>query len=205
MLRPAAQLALDEAGRPAEAGEADRFRVDGVEVGQDVDQRGADRRPRLRPVGVARRQGVPADVAEHALHHVEVDAQGAVGAAEVQDARHRHGCAVEGLQHAMLAHHVVRGGEDVAERGPPQDHLAGVAGDSVGEVGLAAGDERDVALGPARVVQHAGEQRADDVGLGAGRDRLEPLGGRIVEGGLRHQLTGAGTAAPASERPSARS
>ena len=69
----------------------------------------------------------------------------------------------------------------MAERRAAQDHLAGVARDPVREVRLAAGDQRDVALGPARVVQRVGEQRTDDVGLGAGRDRLEALRGRIVE------------------------
>ena len=62
----------------------------------------------------------------HALHHVEVDAQDAVGAAEVQRRAAPERRGLEGLLHAVLAHHVVRGGEDVAERGPPQDDLAGI-------------------------------------------------------------------------------
>ena len=168
LLRPAAQLALDEAGRSAEVLEADGGRVDGVQVGEYVDERCSDRRPRLGTVRVPRRQRVAADVAEHALHHVEVDAQRPVRAAEMQDARHRHGGALERVQDAVLADHVVRGGQDVPERRAPEHHLAGVAGDPVREVGLAAGDQRDVALQPARVVQRLGEQRADDVGLGAG-------------------------------------
>ena len=89
----------------------------------------------------------------------------------------------------MLARHVVRGREDVPERRPAQDDLAGAGGDAVGEVGLAPGDEGDLARGPARVVQHGGEQWSDDLGLGARRDRLQALGGGIVEpgrGGRRH-------------------
>ena len=98
----------------------------------------------------------------------------------------------------MLAHHVVGGRQDLAERGPPQDDLAGVARHPVGEVGLAAGDQRHVAVDPARVVQHADEQRRDDARLGAGADRLQALRRWIVEAG-RHQVTGSGTAA--GERP----
>ena len=42
----------------------------------------------------------------------------------------------------VLAGHVVGGGEDVADRGPPQgDGPAGGVGDPVGEVGTPPGDE----------------------------------------------------------------
>ena len=69
--------------------------------------------------------------------------------------------------HPVLAHHVVSGRQHVPERRPTQDDLAGVRGDAVGQVGLAAGDQRDVAVAPARVVQHVGQQRPDDLRVGA--------------------------------------
>ena len=94
---------------------------------------------------------------------------------------------VERREHPVLADHVVRGRQDVAERRPAQDDLAGVGGDAVGEVRLAAGDQRDVALQPARVVQHVGEQRPDDLRVGAGRDALEALRRGVVEAAGRRR------------------
>ena len=76
--------------------------------------------------------------------------------------------------------------KDVPERRAAQDDLARVPGDAIGQVRLAAGDQRDVAPQPARVVQHVGQQRADDLRVGAGGDPLKALRGRVVEAGLGH-------------------
>ena len=201
LLRPAPQLARHVARRSAELGQPDRRRVHGVQRGEHVDERFADRVPLRRRVGVAVGQRVAADVPEHALHHVERRAE---LVAQVQRARHRDGGPVERGEYAVLAAHVVRGGKDVSERWPAQDELAGVAGDAVGQVRLAAGDQRDVAVQPAGVVQHIGEQRSDDLGVGARGDALEPLGGRVVEAGLGHAGCRSRRLA-ASARPSSRS
>jgi hypothetical protein len=170
-----------------------------VQRGEHVDERFADRGALLRRLGVAGRQRVAADVAEHAFHHVEGRSELVT---QVKGPRHGDGGPVEGGEHAVLAGHVVRGRQDVAERRPAQDDLTRVAGDPVGQVRLAAGDQRDVALAPARVVQRAGEQRADELRVGAGADALQLLGGRIVEAGLGHARSIAETA---RARPSSRS
>jgi len=88
-----------------------------MQIRDHVDERRSDRRPLLATVRIASRQRVAPDVADDPLHHVEAHAERAVGSAEVQDARHRHGRPVERLQDAVLAHHVVRGREDVAQWG----------------------------------------------------------------------------------------
>ena len=48
LLRPAPQLARHEAGGAAELGQPDRGRVDGVQRGEHVDERLADRAPLAR-------------------------------------------------------------------------------------------------------------------------------------------------------------
>ena len=203
LLRPAPQLALHVPGRAPELGQPDGRRVERMQLGQHVDERLADGAPLLRTLGVAGGQRVAADVPDHALHHVERGAERTVRGADVEGARDRHARSLERAQHALLAHHVVGRREDVPERRAAQHDFAGIRAHAVREVGLAAGDQRDVAHAPALVVQRLGEQRPDDVRLGARGDPLQSLGGRIVE--ARGHRTAPAVAGVANLRPSRRS
>ena len=90
----------------------------------------------------------------------------------------------------------------MAQGRPAQDDLAGVARHAIGQIRLAARDERDVTVEPARIVEDVGEHRSDDARVGAGRDPLEPLRGRIVEVELlRGGHTATRDAAAARARP----
>ena len=173
---------MKPAGRPNSA--RPTAGVDRVKVRQNVDERLADPAAILRCLRVSGRKGVAADVTDDALHQVKRRAQRAVGVTEVKGPRHRHRRIGERGHHAILAAHVVRGRQDVAERRATQDHLAGVAGDAIGQIGLPARDQRDVTVEPARVVEDVGQHRPDDLRVGARRDPLQPLRGRIVESEL---------------------
>ncbi len=181
LLRPAAQLTFHEAGRAPEVGEPDFLRNDCVEPRERLDQRATDRLALLRGAAVAGRKLVAADVAEDPLHHVEARSEHAVGFAEVQDPGHRNRGRLERRLDAILPHHVVGGRKHVTQRRPAKHHLAGIRRDAVGEIGLPAGDQRDLTRAPALVVEDLREVRPDDVRLGAGHDRLEALRGRVGE------------------------
>jgi hypothetical protein len=68
------------------------------------------------------------------LHHVEGGAQHLLVLAQQHRARHGHVRRVQGVDHPVLAPHVVRGGQDVAERGAAYDPRGRAVGDGVGEV-----------------------------------------------------------------------
>ena len=63
-------------------------------------------------------------------------------------------------------------------------------------------------VAPARVVEDVGQHRPDDLRVGARRDPLQPLGGRVVEaellagsyGALRHALDPVGPIGPTPRR-----
>ena len=221
LLGPATQLAFHEAGGPAELRQADARRVEAVQVRENVDEDLADGLPVVAVLGVARRKLIAADMADDALHDVERRPERALGIAEVQHPRNRDGRPLERREDPVLADHVMGRGKDVTERRTPQDDLAGVGGDPVRQVRLAAGDERHVAGEPAFVVQHLREQRPDDPWVGPGADALQALGRGVVEARLGcaahllafRQLTAVGTgwssrrcvARCASIRPSSRS
>ena len=143
---------------------------------------------------------------DDALHHVERHIQWTVGVAEVKGPWNRDVRIRERGHHPIFTTHVMGGGQDVAQGRPPQDDLARVAGHAVGQIRLATRDERDVTVEPAGIVQDVGEHRSNDARVGAGRDPLEALRGRIVE----VELLGGGhtatrDAAAANARPSCRS
>ena len=148
-----------------------------------LDQRQADRPALRRGLTVAGRKLVTADMADDTLHHIEARAEDTADLAQVQHPWHRHRRRLERFLDPIFAHHVVRSREDMTERRAPQHDLAGVRRDAVSQIGLPAGDQRDLARPPPLVVEDLGEVRADDVGLGSGDDRFEPLRGRIGERG----------------------
>jgi hypothetical protein len=88
LVAPPAHLPLPQARRPAVAGQADRVRVDGVQVGQRVDQDVADGAPVRRRFRPAAGQVTPDHVPVDLLHHVERHADQLAGVL-VQDPRHR--------------------------------------------------------------------------------------------------------------------
>ena len=165
---PPPDLALEVALGPAELPEAHRGRVDAVQLGQHVDQSLAHEAALRRLVGVPGRERLAADVALDQLHDVERRAEHLGVGAQVQGAWHRDRRARQGCHHGVLAHHVVRGRQDVAQRRSSQhDRPVGTV-DPVGQVALATGDERDRAVLPRRVGEDRGEVRADHGRVGAG-------------------------------------
>ena len=181
LLHPPPKLSLHEPGRPAELRQPDRAGLDGMKIRQGIDERLAEPAAILRCLGVAGGKRIAADVADDALHQVERSAERAFCIAEMERARNRHGGVRERGHDAILATHVVRGGKDVTERGTSQDDLTRVARDAVGQVRLAARDQRYVTAHPSRVIEDLGEHRPDDLRVGSGRDPLQPLGRGIVE------------------------
>src|ERR671911_561876 len=67
----------------------------------------------------------------------------------------------------MLAAHVMGLREDVPQRRAAEHQLARPRGDDVGEIRFSAGDERDLTVAPALVMQAAGQPRADPLRFGA--------------------------------------
>ena len=141
LLLPAAHLPLEEPLGPAEVGETHRERVHGVQRGERLDRAPGDRAGALRAErgelgGGAVRRPV------HALHHVELRADHGLVLAQREGPGHGHGRVAQGRHHAVLPRHVVGGGEHVAQGRPADDPLLVPVADDVGEVRLAARDER---------------------------------------------------------------
>lgn len=142
LLAPAAQLPVQEPLGASEVPEADGLRVDGVQLHEGVDQTqhrlagalGAQRGELLR-----RAVRGALDV----LHDVERRADDRVVLAEQHRFRDRDGRRVQPADHAVLALHVVRGGQHMTQRRPPDDPSAGAVRlrDEVGQVRTAALDE----------------------------------------------------------------
>ena len=143
--------------RAGRTGQADRVRVDGVQVGQRVDQDVGDGAPlpgRLRPAG---RQGAADNVPVDLLHHVEGHADQVTGVLK-QDGRHRHGGARQRPLHPGLPAHVVRPRQQRPVRRPAQHRLARVTAQNERQVRLAAGDKGGLQPFPAGVAQRPRER-----------------------------------------------
>ena len=107
---------------------------------QRVDQRCRHRPPRLGGVGKLDGQGVADDVAVDPFHDVEPGADHRLVLAEGDHLGHRDSGALQRREHAVLARHVVRGGEHVRERRPANHETALAVVDDVREVRASAGD-----------------------------------------------------------------
>ena len=141
--RPALQLPLDVAGPLGQVAEPDGIDVDEVELGQHVDEVEGHVSTHGRGQGGALVRAVEHD-AIHVAHDVEGGAVDVGVGAEGEGGRDGHRGADERRDDAVLAGHVVGRGEDVAEGRPPEhDAPTGRIGDRVGEVGAAAGDQRE--------------------------------------------------------------
>jgi hypothetical protein len=107
-------------------------------------------------------EDLPHDVPLDEVHHVERLAKHGRVLAEVPHPRHRHVGAAQRGHDAVLAAHVVRGRQDVAQRRTTQHDRAAGGVDAVREVALATGDEGDLGRLPGRVAERLGEVGADD-------------------------------------------
>ena len=185
---PPADLALDEAVRAAEAGQAGRRGIDGVQVGEAVrecvPESLALRVPGCEPWG----QPVPDDQAGHPGHHVARHAE-QVPVVAGDDSRDGHGGAGECPLHPDLALHVVRGRQDGAIRRPPQDQFARRTAQEICQIRLPAGHEAGLDLAPPVVTSRTAQQRAEQVRPGqrlrvARRARHAPTVSSLRRGGL---------------------
>ena len=108
------------------------------------------------------------------LHHVERRAHDGGVLAQRHHRGDRHGGGGQRGHDAVLAGHVVGGGEDVAQRRTADHPVVDVVGDPVGQVGLAAGDQLRVQLA-GRAVGGVGAPRRGSAGTPrARRGRVRP-------------------------------
>ena len=111
--------------------------------------------------------GLDGGVEHHAVdvvHHVERRPVHLVVLAEPERTRHGHVGEPHRGDDPVLARHVVRGGEDVAEGWPAHDHAAAVrVGDQERQVRPAAGDQ----------LEREGRLGTRDVGAQPGADRFD--------------------------------
>ncbi len=140
LLAPAAQLPVQEALGTAEVRQPHRRRIHRVQFDERVHQGqhrvpGALRAERGQLVGGAVRGALDE------LHDVERSPEHLLVLAQQHRPRHRHVRRVQRADHAVLPLHVVRRGEDMAERGPPYDPLRRAVADRVGEVRASALDQ----------------------------------------------------------------
>ena len=195
---PAPHLALQVALGTPEVAEPHGVGIDRVQRGQRLHQHRPDgATPGLR-LREARGQPLAHHDALDVLHHVEGRAVHLRLLAQGQRARHRQAGVPERRDHAVLAGHVVGGGEHVPERGAPQHEGARTRLHPVGEVRAAPADQREaqrhVAAGhPLR------EEARDGVGIDAGR-RLGAVAGPGGVGRVGHAGS-LGRARPPGERP----
>ena len=126
-------------GRPKSA-EPHRFRVHRVQVDQRVDQ-GEDGGPGALGAERGELLGGAVRDALDVLHDVEGRPEHRVVLAEQHRLRHRDGGGVQGADHPVLALHVVRGGQHMAQRRSAYHPAAGPVGDGVRQVRAAALDE----------------------------------------------------------------
>ena len=120
---PALELSLDVALVTRQVGKPDRLKVDGVYRGERVDDRLADAAALLGREHLLGRRGVAHDRSLDELHDVERCAVDGVVRAQADGHRHRYRGGAERGDEAMLAGHVVGGGEHVAHRRSTQDPL----------------------------------------------------------------------------------
>ncbi len=123
LLAPAPELAVQETLGATEVREAHLGGVHRVQLDQGVDQF-EDRAPgALR----AERDELACRAVRGALdelHDVERGSEHLVVLAEEEGSRYRHVRRVQGADHPVLALHVVRGGQHMAERGRRTTHFA---------------------------------------------------------------------------------
>ena len=152
----------------AELVETDRVVVDRVDRDEHVDEGfGAA----ARVVGRERRElGRRAqDHAVDLLHHVEGRVVHGVVVAERERARNRHVGVGERGEHGVLARHVVRGRQHVAERRTAQHPLVRVVADRVREVRATARDQRRVQRRVGRALDVRREPRPQSFEIDTGR------------------------------------
>jgi hypothetical protein len=139
--RPALHLALDVALALREVAESDRVDVDRVQVGQHVDEvLGGG--PAQLDGQLGGLLGTVEHLALDEAHHVERRAVDGLVGAQPERRGHGHAGAADRGDHAVLAGHVVGGGEHVAERRPTQHEAGAVgAGDHEREVRASARDQ----------------------------------------------------------------
>ena len=157
---PALELALDIALPAAEVAQADGVDVDGVDLGQNVDQRLPGDLALLLAEDVLGRFAVPEDVALDIAHYVERLVVHRLVLAQPDGRRHGHGRRPESGDDAELAAHVVGGGQDAPERGAAQHPRP---------AGGVVDPEREVRAAPGNEVE--GEGRLDSLDV-----LLEPAG-----------------------------
>ena len=173
----APQLALEVAGRLAEALQARVAPVDGVDLDQRVDELLADAPP---VVGAVERGGHRAgdDVALDALHEIEGRADHRLVVADGEHGGHARASG-KGGEDARLAQDVVGAGRQRAARRAAQDDVGCVAAQGVGHVGVALADRFHLDLAGAELVRvQEGHQRLEDeqrlalvgLALGVGAD-----------------------------------
>ena len=159
---PAAKLAGDVVLVLAERVEAGGGEVDGVDRGHRVDDRLAGVPASLRRQHGFGCRGITDHVAVDESHDVERRAIDGYVLAEAERWRHRHCGVLQAGDDAVLAAHVVRAGQHVAERRAPQ-HGAGPvrAGHGECQVGVPPGDQVELerALGAMDVSFEPGGDR----------------------------------------------
>ncbi len=134
----------------AELVETDTAVIDGVDRGEDVDERlGA--RSRLRGGELRHVVGRAQDDAFDVRHDVERRSVHRVVVAEREDLRYRDRGIRERADDRVFAGHVVRGRQHVPERRASQNPFVRAVADEIGEVRPTAGDQ----LGPQRLTRRA--------------------------------------------------
>ncbi len=139
--RPSLQLALDVRVAPGEVAEPDVVDIDGVQVGEDVDEVERNDAPHVGR-DLSRLLGTVDHDPVDEGHHVERCLVHRLVGAEGERRWHRHVGEADGGDEPVLARHVVGGGEHMAERRPPEHEPAAVGvGDLEREVGVTTHDE----------------------------------------------------------------
>ena len=139
---PSIDLSMQESIGPAEVAESDGIDVDGVEFGEHVDE-GVGGGELLG--GVESGDGVSVGVhrARHELHQIERVADDRLVIAHGDGAGHGNGAGTQRLLDAVLAAHVVGGGEQRTHRRSSQHPIVVSAADTEGEIGGAAREMGD--------------------------------------------------------------
>lgn len=148
---PATQLPLEIAVRAAEVGEPHRHEIRAVQPREDVDEgfRQGCRHP-------ARERLELPPFPEHdtvaEVHDVEGRSDDLSSGPQSRP-RHRDVGVLQRVEHAVLAVHVVGGGEHVPQRGTAQDPPVAAAPDQVRQVGPSPREQLDAQRTPRRVRQ----------------------------------------------------
>ena len=157
---PARQLAFDEAFGPAQVFKPDGCRVDGMQVGQGVDQHRSDAPVQVRIIGEAVRHFAANDEAVAAFRDMEIGADDVrIVAIEETARRQREGLVQRGLD-LVFAFHVVGRRRHRTHGRSPQDVFMITEGDKIGQIGMAAAELGDGqgAVGIGQAVAQVGLQ-----------------------------------------------